>query len=664
MDSSPTDALRPGIARGAYPEREHPRRSRLDRLAHVLRGDLGRSAGSKRLSEFAASVHISGAGLDSAADSVLCESLRALRRRLIQQGPVDALLPPAFALVREVARRSLGVVPYDVQLMGGWVMARGMLAEMETGEGKTLTATLPAAVAALASIPVHVVSVNDYLVERDAKEMGPLYEALGLTVGALTEKVRDPAARRAAYACDVTYVTGRQLAFDYLRDGLSGRREQSSSGPSQARSDGRGAPLLRGLCFAIVDEVDSVLIDEARTPLILAGSSRRGGQEEVYDQALDLARDLREGIDFTARVHEGRVELSARGRERLYEKGGSLGGFWAGPRRREEWACKALTALHLFQREHHYLIRDGRVEIIDQPTGRAAPDRSWEQGLHQLIERKEGCQVSAERETLARISTQQFFRRFLRLAGTTGTAREVARELWSVYGLATVRIPTHRPLRRRTDGSRVLGDASEKWDAVVARVAELHGVGRPVLVGTSTLAASEALSARLSKAELPHQVLNARQDAQEAAVVAEAGGPGRITVATAMAGRGTDIRLGAGVVEAGGLHVIATQRAEAGRIDRQLFGRCGRQGDPGSYEQVLSMQDAPMVGFYPATLLAWLTSLARGQKPTGSWRRRLLEGLTWIPQRAEEHRHRRLRRRLVEIEEYLGDLLAFAGRGE
>ena len=306
-------------------------------------------------------------------------------------------------------------------------------------------------------------------------------------------------------------------------------------------------------------------------------------------------------------------------------------------------------------------MRDGKVEIIDQPTGRVAPDRSWERGLHQLIEVKEGCDLTPENETLARISYQQFFRRYLRLAGMTGTAREVARELWSVYRLNTVVVPTRKPVRRDARGTRVFTAEGPKWKAVVESVEAVHRRGRPVLVGTCSVAASEHLSELLEARGLPHQVLNARQDAQEAQIVAEAGQPGRITVATNMAGRGTDIRLDSGVAESGGLHVIATQRNEARRIDRQLFGRCGRQGDPGSFEAILSLDNDSVRAYYPARLQHLLPRLGRPPLPMP---RRLGDLLTSLPQRAEEARHARTRRNLIQVEEYLEDLLAFSGPKE
>jgi preprotein translocase subunit SecA len=459
-------------------------------------------------------------------------------------------------------------------------------------------------------------------------------------------------------------VTSKQVAFDYLRDGLERRRQKGRLALRIARLKREPQTtqlLLRGLCFGIVDEADSVLIDEACTPLILSGPAAKGDSSETYRQAVHLARALEGGADFRLHAREGRVEFTERGRQRLEELAARLEGVWSGPRRREEWVDKALRALHCFARDQHYLVRNDRVEIIDQPTGRTAPDRSWERGLHQLIEIKEGCDLTPERETLARIGYQQFFRRYLRLSGMTGTAREVAGELWSVYRLNTLVIRPRLPMRRRSWGTRVFLSQESKWKAVVARVRELQGLGRPVLVGTCSLAASEELSARLTAAGFPHRVLNARQDADEAAIVAQAGRRGRITVATNMAGRGTDIGLGPAVSKNGGLHVIATQRGEARRIDRQLFGRCGRQGDPGSYEEMLSLEDGPVELFYPGGIRSFL---ARRIGPGGTLRGRLGKLLTGAPQWAEERRYARVRGSLMALEEYLSDLLAFSGPGE
>jgi preprotein translocase subunit SecA len=659
-------ALRPGIARGFYPERADTSWGWLDRSVHDVQGAVARRlhALPRRLERFVRSVREHGEALAGESQAKFAQRSRALGLALVREGLGDDVVARSFALVREVTQRSVGMTHYDVQLSAGWAMIHGMLAEMETGEGKTLAATLPAATAALAGIPVHVISVNDYLVQRDAEAMGPVYEALGLSVGAVTERLRDPVARRAAYACDITYVTSKQLAFDYLRDGLERRRHKGRLALRIARlkrEPQTAQLLLRGLCFGIVDEADSVLIDEACTPLILSGPAASSDPSETYRQAVHLARALEAGADFRLQAREGSIEFTERGKQRLEELAAPLADVWSGPRRREEWVDKALRALHCFVRDRHYLVRNGRVEIIDQPTGRAAPDRSWEQGLHQLIEIKEGCDLTPERETLARISYQQFFRRYLRLSGMTGTAREVAGELWSVYRLNTLVIRPRLPVRRRSWGCRVFPAQESKWRAVVARVRHLQKLGRPVLVGTCSLAASEQLSARLTAAGFPHRVLNARQDANEAAIVAEAGRRGRITVATNMAGRGTDIGLGPGVTEKGGLHVIATQRAEARRIDRQLFGRCGRQGDPGSYEEILSLEDEPLKLFYRSGIRSFLT---RRIGAGGALRGPCGKALTRAPQWAEERRYARARDGLTALEEYLSDLLAFSGPGE
>ena len=655
--------FRPGVVEGAYPERRDPGPRGWARALHGLIGSISRRKQARALVSVVHEIERHGEAIAGASSARLAEATEELRQRLAREGLGDGLMQASFALVREVARRVLDTPHFDVQLMGGWIMARGMLAEMATGEGKTLAATLPAATAALAGIPVHVISSNDYLLTRDAEAMGPIYETLGLTVGTITDAEKDPEARRAAYACDITYATSNQVAFDYLRDRIvfRGSRGLAFQLDRLHRERPRSEQLLlRGLCFAIVDEADSVLVDEARTPLLLARQGASNEQERIYKRALRLARGLEEGADFSIERRAGKLELTPAGRERLGELAQPLGGIWAGPRRREEWVQRALGALHLFERDRHYLVRDDGIQIIDQLTGRISADRSWDQGLHQLIELKEGCPVTPQNETLARISYQQFFRRYLRLAGMTGTAREVASELWSVYELNTVAIPTRLPSRRRTRPLRVYTTQARKWEAVFASIRRDRREDSPVLVGTDSVEASEQLSGLLTEAGLPHRVLNARQDAEEARIVAEAGQPGRITVATNMAGRGTDIRLGPGVAARGGLHVIATERAEARRIDRQLVGRCGRQGDPGSCETILSLEDARAAGYFPRGVRRALCALAGDD---GILPRGLGILLLRIPQRAEERKHGRMRRALMEHEEHLGDLLAYSGPG-
>jgi preprotein translocase subunit SecA len=659
-----SDALpRPGILLGPYPERVDSRESWLDRAAiRLTRAFSSKKPSLRRLQQFAERVGTQRVALRDLDERALRESALALRADLGRTGLDDELICRAFALVREVARRELDMEPYDVQLMGGYVMLSGMLAEMETGEGKTLTATLPACTAALAGIPVHVVTVNDYLVARDAELMGPVYRALGLSVGTVRDRDEDDDVRRAAYACDVTYVTNKQIAFDYLRDRLARGRH---SGRLKLRvhqlsgdDSGRTGPLLRGLCFAIVDEADSVLIDEARTPLILSRTVRSPELEQTCRQALSLAGQLKEGREFVVDRRERRVLLTAGGSDRLENLAAPLGGIWAGERRREELVRQALSAQFLYLRDDQYLVRDGKVLIIDPHTGRVMPDRAWEAGLHQMIEAKEACEISGRRETLARISYQQFYRRYLHLGGMTGTAAEVAGELESVYRLPTVRVPTRLPIRRQTRPDRVYATEDAKWRAIVCRIQEVHRDGRPILVGTRSVGASEHLSGLMEQAGLAHQVLNARQDRQEAEIVESAGELGRITVATNMAGRGTDIRLGPGVAERGGLHVIATERSEARRIDRQLFGRCGRQGDPGSFEMIVSLEDEVVTSCTSERLRRWLVRISQRERPLVAG---ICRAFVSLAQRVAEGRHAGTRRELLKLEEYLENALAFAG---
>ena len=578
-------AISTALVGGPYPERDEPREGKLDRVLIAAKYITGNFATSTRqLSRIVLATSEAAAGLDVASVQDLARRAGVLRPKLRRDGFSNiALSGEAFALVREAATRTVGLRHFDVQLVGAWAMLNGMLAEMETGEGKTLTATLAAATAALAGRAVHIITVNDYLAERDADTMRPVYEMLGLSVGCVRQGV-DPDARRIAYGCDVTYCSNKEITFDYLRDRmvLGGRpraiamKVDTLSGANTGRR-----LLLRGLQFAIVDEADSVLVDEARTPLILSSEARNSQEELLHQQALFLSKQLDE-TDYS--ISNGAIELTRDGEQKLEDIAIPLGGIWKGPHRREQLVRQGLTALHVFQRDKHYLVREGKVVIIDEHTGRLMPDRSWEQGLHQLIEIKEECEVTGRRDTLARISYQRFFRRYLHLAGMTGTASEVAGELWAVYRLRVAKIPTNKPVRRIRYADQIYGNSVLKWKAVIASIEQQRAAGRPVLVGTRSVAASEQLAALLDVAGLPYRLLNARQDQHEAEIVAQAGIPACITVATNMAGRGTDIKLAPGIAEAGGLHVIATELNDSGRIDRQLFGRCGRQGDRGSCE--------------------------------------------------------------------------------
>jgi preprotein translocase subunit SecA len=653
-------------ARGFYPERRLKHESTLDRalataVGHLRRLQTGRHSRMHRIVEDVAAV---SGDLGSLSDEELRWQVDALRPLLRSKGFRRDLVARAFALIREVAGRRTGMRPFDVQLMGGWTLLQGMVSEMGTGEGKTLTATLPACTVALAGIPVHVITVNDYLARRDASWMKPVYESLGLRVGVVTGDV-GPDRRREAYAADVTYCTNKELVFDYLRDRLELGRRPAPIRMRVERLAGDESPLdrlrLRGLFFGLVDEADSVLIDEARTPLIISGRGDNSYEAEIYRQAIALSEALESDRDYVVDFPRRQVRLTDEGRERLAPLGEEAGGIWTGTMRREELIHKALTARHLFHRDKQYVVRDGRIGIVDEYTGRVMPGRSWEGGLHQMIETKECCDVTTQTEILARISYQRFFRRYLALAGMTGTAREAAAELWSVYRLRVARVPTHRPTRRVLLAPRIHRDADAKWDAVVDRVQGLHERGRPVLIGTRTVADSEILADRMRAASLECRVLNALQDRDEAEIIAEAGLHGRITVATNMAGRGTDIKLGPGVEELGGLHVIATEFHDAGRIDRQLFGRCGRQGDPGSAESIVSLEDE-LLDAHPTRLFGFLgPSRIDPRGRLGRWLARRLFRRT---QRAAERRNRRIRRELLRIDETTDRALAFSGAGE
>ena len=664
--SSAGALLKPGNGWEFYPERKAPDEAMLDRLLANVVGRFGdlRSSRRARSRAIVQAADQHARQLEGLSDDELTWQATALRPELRIRGFQLQPAGRAFALVRETASRRLGLRHHDVQLLGGWAMLHGMVVEMATGEGKTLAATLPACAAALSGIPVHIVTVNDYLASRDAAWMAPVYETLGLRVGVITHDMGADD-RREAYRCDVTYCTNKELVFDYLRDRLELGRKPGAVRSRLERLQGTANRFdqlrLRGLSFAIVDEADSVLIDEARTPLIISGPGGNDYEARVYRHALELSEELERDRDYRIDFAERDITLTEQGQERLAEIAPARGGIFCGRRRSEDLVRKALTARHLFQRDRHYVLKDDKVQIVDEYTGRVMPGRSWEGGLHQLIEAKEDCEVTSRTEVLGRISYQRFFRRYLALAGMTGTAREAAPELWSVYRLRVASIPSNRPLIRRALPDRIHRTAEDKWAAVVTRIAELHARGRPVLVGTRTVADSEQLSRELTAAELPHRVLNALQDQEEAEIVSEAGRQGRITVATNMAGRGTDIKLGPGVRELGGLHVLATSRHDAGRIDRQLFGRCGRQGDPGTYEAFVSLEDDLLEtrgGRRRATSgSGWLDPATRPGRLLARARIR-------SAQRSAERKHFRVRRELLRIDESMNNALGFAGTGE
>ena len=652
-----------------YAERSENEPGWHDRAADYLLGAVAKPALSRLrnparpLAQIVDHAARHEAALRVVADDELAARARGLRSRLRRGGFAVALVGESFALIREAAARTIGQRHYNAQLMGGWALLQGKLVEMETGEGKTIAATLPAGTVALAGYPVHVITVNDYLAERDAEEMGPLYRFLGLSVGTVVQGMT-PDQRRQAYARSITYCSNKELAFDYLRDRVALAQRSSRLHLSleklrggRARDEGL---VLRGLYFGIVDEADSVFIDEARTPLILSSSTGPAEEKEQCERALELARRLDRLSDYETDLAERSIVLTPAGKQALAALADGFPGVWTSVRAREELVTQALTAVILFRRDQHYVVADDKVQIVDESTGRVMADRSWERGLHQLIEVKEGCEPTQRRETLARLTYQRLFRRYVRLAGMTGTAREVAREVRAVYGLDVVRIPLHKPSRRDHRPVRICATLAEKWAAVASRVAELAAEGRPVLIGTRSVQASEEISAILAGRGIEHALLNAKQDKEEAAVVAAAGQPHRVTVATNMAGRGTDIRLGPGVAAGGGLYVILTEFHESRRVDRQFFGRCARQGDPGTCEAIVSLEDEIFQVYAPAATSLVQILRSRGTRlPAAAYGalRRIAEF------RAARH-GARLRVQNLKLDRRLDRVLAFSGRGE
>ena len=525
------------------------------------------------------------------------------RDRLAKGEKLESILPEAFACVREASKRTIGLRHFDVQLIGGYILNQGKIAEMKTGEGKTLVATLPVYLNAIEGKGVHVVTVNDYLAKRDKEWMEPVYNALGLTVGNICHDVSDED-RKKAYACDITYVTNNELGFDYLRDNMKISKDQR---------------VLRGLNFAIVDEVDSILIDEARTPLIISGPGEESTDKYyVANRIVPMLKgrhvteneeikakydgiDLSKGYDYLVDEKNHTIVLTEQGIQKA-EK--FLGVKNIYDDMQSEWVhhiTQAIRAHELYKRDVAYVVKDGEVIIVDEFTGRLMPGRRWSDGLHQAIEAKENLKIEQENQTLATITFQNFFRMYKKLSGMTGTALTEATEFWEIYKLDVVEVPTNNPMIRKDYPDVIYRTEKEKYDAIVKDIEECWKRGQPVLVGTRSIEKSELVAQMLRKRGIPHNVLNAKYHELEAQIIANAGAKGAVTIATNMAGRGTDIVLGAGneeqnkfVKSVGGLYIIGTERHESRRIDNQLRGRAGRQGDPGSSRFYLSMQDELM----------------------------------------------------------------------
>ena len=614
------------------------------------------------------------AGIAKLSDADLGAKTVEFRTRLGKGEVLDAILPEAFAVVREASKRCLGMRHFDVQMIGGMVLDDGKIAEMRTGEGKTLVATLAAYLNALPGKGVHVVTVNDYLARRDAEWMGRLYRFLGLTVGVVVSG-QDGATKRAAYAADITYGTNNEYGFDYLRDNMAFRAEER---------------VQRGLNFAIVDEVDSILIDEARTPLIISGPTEDSTDLYYKINAIipKLTRQETEGGpgDYSLDEKSRQVHLTEAGHEHAEKLLANAGLLEHGSNLYDvtnigllHHLNAALRAHALFKSEVDYIVRDNEVIIIDEFTGRMMTGRRWSDGLHQAVEAKEGVKIQNENQTLASITFQNYFRLYSKLSGMTGTADTEAFEFQQIYNLEVVVIPTHRPMVRKDLGDQVYRTSSEKHAAIIADIQDCHRRGQPVLVGTVSIESSEHLAKLLKKEGISHEVLNAKQHEREAQIVAQAGRPGAVTIATNMAGRGTDIVLGGNldmelagtdgaqaekirvdwhrrheqVIAAGGLHVIGTERHESRRIDNQLRGRSGRQGDPGSTRFYLSLEDSLLRIFGSERVSGLMQKLGMqdGEAIEHPWVTRAIENA----QRKVEGRNFDMRKQLLEYDDVAND---------
>ena len=537
-------------------------------------------------------------GLKQLTDYELRKQSLSLRYRARSGEPLSRLLPEAYALVREAGRRTIDMRHFDVQILGGIAMFNRSIVEMQTGEGKTLSATLPMYLYALAGKGCNLATVNDYLARRDAEWMSPVYKALGLTVGVIQTDMRQPQ-RRKAYVCDLTYGTAKEFGFDFLRDRLLLRRIREGQNDllgamlGQQRGAGHEKPVQREPFFALVDEADSILIDEARTPLIISAlpTEEQKLAVECYKWSTGVIDQFVEDVDYEYDYDKKIAELTREGRQRVRTLAKPEAMDTVGMFHIYHYVERAIKVDREFKLDRQYVVLDGEVVIVDEFTGRLSEGRKWRDGIHQAVEAKEGVEVTVETGQAARVTVQDFFLRFENLAGMTGTARASARELRKIYKCRVILVPTNRPLIRKRLPDMVFGNEDAKWVAVVEEVCRLHAQGRPVLIGTRSIDKSEHLSRLLEEQGIEHRILNAHHVETEADIVARAGLPGKVTVSTNMAGRGTDIKLGEGIAELGGLHVICTEMHDSARIDWQLRGRCGRQGDPGTHRQYLALDD-------------------------------------------------------------------------
>ncbi len=589
------------------------------------------------------------AGFKELSDEALAEQLHACCDAARLAGP-DRLDPSveSLALVCEVARRSVGLTPYPVQMMAALALCQGYLAEIDTGEGKTLSLALAASLACMGGSSCHIVTANDYLAERDAKTMSRLYERMGIEVGVVIGNTQQ-LERAEAYSKLIVYTTAKEVAADYLRDRIylgdstcSGRRYSAKRLSGVGKN--YGGMVQRGLTRAFIDEADNGLIDEATTPLIISRQQEMVDLEAACRAAWAVAEEMVEGRDFKVWVQQRRLELTAEGRLTARELGDyPRAPLWDCPTRRSQLVQLGLEAREFFEKGTHYIIEKkylgtstSPVVIVDESTGRPMPNRSWKLGMHQMVEAKEDLPMTPPTQTIAQISFQSFFRRYGHLAGATGTAREIGAEVWQTYDLATIRIPRNKPKQVTDEGVRFFAETGEKEDAIVAAIKERQAKGQPVLVGTQSVTTSERLARRLSFSGVRCEVLNAVRIEDEAKIIEQAGQQGNVTIATNMAGRGTDIKLKAGVEALGGLHVIATEPSSSRRVQRQLFGRAARQGARGSTTAFYSFEDDLLKKQLPAFVLRALAKLSRYRFLSGVFKLCSLAALTAAQRRAEK----------------------------
>ncbi len=641
-----------------------PPHAGLDALVDRLIGKFKRSDRSlESLKRDAAAIVAQERNWSEMTDAVLQRRLLEFRADFRRGGKdSEKVILSALAAIREAADRQLGLRPFPVQLMGALALHRGFLLEMATGEGKTLTAGLAAILAGWTKRPCHVVTVNDYLVQRDAEWLEPLYHFCAVRVGFVVFWMGEPE-RAKNYGCDVTYVTSKELLADFLRDRLSLGRMQNPTRRLIRRmlapqAEGQNGMVLRGLHTAIVDEADSVLIDEAVTPLIIATNRENESLREAARLAQEMINVLKPETDYHSNPRYKEIELTKAGLQKMVEQAAHLPGFWKGHDRRLELVVQALIAREFYHKDQQYIIEEDKIVIVDEFTGRPMPQRSWRGGMHQAVEAKEGIPITDPTETIARLSFQRFFRCFHKLSGMTGTAREAAGEIWQIYTLPTVAIPPNVPCIRQQWPDRFFPDARSKWQAILDDIIKLHATGRPLLVGTRSVMASERLWQALAGRGLPAKILNATRLREEAEIIALAGERSRIMIATNMAGRGTDIKLGQGVATIGGLHVIGTEWHESGRVDRQLFGRAGRQGDPGSAQAFASAEDELLQKFLsrPAKKI-----LAKALQRGLPGKERIAQAALKSAQKKAQSLTFKQRRDVLRSDIWLDDALSFAG---